>query len=77
MTLYRWLKFEDIYANLYAVTCGKVIPISWMMSIDTFPAREYEKNDPRPFGVAQNKVWQRLTGFLLIILIALVLWFPL
>ena len=61
LTLFNWLKFEDIYGNLCILKCNRII----------------DQRGPRKFGSPQRSEEKKLLGLLLIILLVVLLWFPL
>lgn len=60
-SLYNWLKFEDIFSNLYVVKCS----------------READRRMGRKFGQRQRRGTKVITGCLMLVAIIFLLWFPL
>lgn len=61
MTLFDWLKMEDIFANIYQLKCG----------------RQLESDLPAPRGQKKGPMVKYLMGGGMILLIIAVIWFPL
>lgn len=61
MTLFDWLKMEDIFANIYQLKCS----------------RQLESDLPAPRGQKKGPVVKYLMGGGMILLIIAVIWFPL
>jgi len=61
LTLYEWLKFEDIYAELFLVKCRL----------------EVVKETARPLGTVQPTWYKIIAGGGLILLLVFILWIPL
>jgi len=61
LSIYEWLKFEDIYAELFLVKCRLVV----------------EKAEARPFGQVQPLWYKILAGGGVIVLLVCILWIPL
>jgi len=61
LTLYQWLKFEDIYAELFLVQCRIVV----------------ERQEARPVGKVQPTWYKVVAGGGIILLLVCLLWIPL
>ena len=61
LDLYNWLKFEDIFANLYVVQ----------------NTRAFQKQDPRMFGEPQKRGFKYICGGLSVTGLVILIWFPL
>ena len=61
LTLYQWLKFEDIFLNMFSIKCN----------------RESDKSSSRKFGEAFSRFRKIMLCFLLLLLLGFLIWMPL